>query len=333
MSKKSVNPDRGIYSGICMAIRQLNGNQDREIEKSKKLMKDLKANGQIEYFFNKYKLTENLEKLLDSFINIMEKPKLEQYKYYRKYCLYNFSSFVKCYLRYYYEFGVYFSDNKEINREEEKTFTNFPRFFKKVCMYYGKEPYASMEENELRIYLNEYVDLAGTKIISPNYNRSPNAPSFVKNAKIETYNKIGGNSFLAAHYGDGYGYDILRIRKNSKKEVLIQVKSCMNDHTFRLSRYEHKVMVEATKLPNSEYFIYKYNYGYDREKHADVVKSLNIYRYDSENNILVDINDENNICEIQAYMDYEREGRKSTWPRIRFKCIPTTRDKKELILK
>lgn len=330
--ERNINPDRGIYSSICMAIRQLNGNQDRDFDKSRKLMKDLKASGQLDFFFDKYNVPENFGQILDGFINIMEKPKLKDYKYYRKYCLYNFSAFTKCFIKYYYEFGVYFSDNKEITHEEEKSYSNFPLFFKKACIRYGKEPYASMDEDELRIFLNDYLDISGTRLISPNFNRSANAPNYVRNAKVEVYNLFQGNKWLAAHYGDGYGYDILRLVKKDNKEILIQVKSCMDDDSFRLSRYEHKVMVEASNLPNSEYLIYKYNYTHSKVTNRDVPNSLYIYRFDKERHVLVDINDENHICEIQGYMDYEREGRNSKWPRIRFKCIPKYLNKKKLTL-
>lgn len=314
MLKKGSIPYK-IISGVINNIR---GNE----ENSRDIFIELKKDGQLETIFNNLGVIENYEILLNEFINILEKPKIEKCKYYKKYWLQNGSNFLDCSIKYYYELNAYFFDNNIITYEDTKDFKNFPLFFKKICTYYNKEPYASMEIEELRNFLSNYVDMSNEKIISPNRARSFNGTKESKLAEKTIYNSFNSHrAILVSEQGNGYGYDILTIDKKEMKETLIEVKTGYKGSYFRLSRLEHKVMLDAANLPNTEYLIYK----------CDVKKnSMVIYKYDKENNILVDINDENNICEIFGYMDYEREDRVTNGPRIKFFCIPKKLENKKV---
>lgn len=309
MSKK----DHGPYSKICLAIKDINGGK-RDYFGSRELIKELKKQDKLNSTFDEKGITNNLESLLKEFITVLENPKLEKYKYFRKYWLYNTNNFTLCYKRYIYELGAYFCDEKEITEKEEKSFYNFPLFFKKACTKFNIEPYASMDEEELNIFLNNYLDLSNKDLFHPNLTHSRKTTHDSRFVERTIYNSITSKkAWLVSKNGDGYGYDILVFDKSNEKEKLIEVKTCYDDDKFRLSRLEHKIMLESSDLPNTEYFIYKYKYSNN---------SLYAYRYDKEHNILVDINDENHICIIEGYMDYERERRIPMAPRIKFMCTP-----------
>ena len=309
--------DHGPYGNICLAIRYLNHGENRDFGRSRQLVRRLKANNELNTFFDERGVSKGFETLLREFINIMEKGKAAKYKYYRKYWLYNYNNFTKCAIKYNYEFGAYFLDKNEITKEDERNFNSFPWLFKHACMYYDIEPYASMDEEELRIYLNDYVDLSNKRIIHPNMNKSYKREG--QSAERYVYRQFNKNkTWLVAENGDGYGYDILHISKKDNLETLIEVKN--SESVFRLSRLERKVMYESADLENTEYLIYNFEKG-----------NLSIYKYDKERNILVDINNENHICTIEAYMDYERENRQPKQPRIRFLCTPMYLEEKKIL--
>ena len=329
MSRKHHGP----YSKICLAIREIN-NGKRDFYFSRRLIKNLKAKGELNNLFDEKEITKNFEELLREFLTVLENPNLKNYKYFRKFWLYNKNNFTLCCKKYDYELGAYFSDNNEIDINEN--FNNFPWLFKKACSKFEIEPYASMSEEELTIFLNDYLDLADKDLMHPNLSRSSNSgyKSFSdrtamyhsKNVEKAIYNSIKKDkAWLVSRNGDGYGYDIIVYKKKEHKERLIEVKSSLNDDSFRLSRLEHKLMFESSNLPNTEYLICKYN---------ETTKKFFVYKYDKEQNILVDIKDKNHICSIEGYMDYERESRTPSKPRIKFMCTPKYLDnKKSLLLK
>ena len=305
-------------------------NLRREDCRSKEeFIKKLKSTGELNAYFDRHDISEKLESLFRGFIDMMNKKELQPYKYYRKYCLSGFNDFTRCYKKYEYEFGAYLNEDNEITEADSKSFRDFPLMFKKLCVRYGIEPYASMTSDELHIFLQDYVDTADRQLVipaPPNRNRSDLSEELIQ----YTYEKFNKNKAkIVTQFGDGYGFEIINRDKTKKKETLVTVKTGYSDNTFDLTRLEYKVMRDAASLPNTSYLICSYNCT---TKWGEIrVNEHHVYRYDIKNNILVDVKDPSSICILEPYFDYAREGRYAKIPRVKFKCIPQKRKVKKFL--
>ena len=307
------------YNEIKDAFKNLYKGEVND-RKKRRVITKIKETGYLEKFIEENNISTNLETIVKEFVRLMNKPKNQKYPNTIRFNLYTFNDLPRCFLRHYYELGAYFCENKQLEKEDFKTFSRFDWFFKKACQRYNIEPYASMDEAELYALLNDYLCMQRKKIGNPCLKYPVEAQDINQIAEEKTYERFNRRTtYLLSKYGDGFGYKINYKDKSNEKEYLIEVKASKNKTSFNLSRYEHKLMYETADLPNTEYLIYKYCFTTDPETNEDIVKFLDIYRYDKKRNILVDVYDENHICLIRPYFDYERDyGRQ----RVRFSCEP-----------
>lgn len=303
-----------------------NKNGGRSFER----INELKNTNVLDMAIETNNLHAYIKELILDFINILDDPTLEKYPYTKKIKIYNMELF-KVFNLYGYELSSYFNNTN--------AYRNFPLFIKSAAIKFGIIKYADMPINELDSLLNSYVDLVHQINVNShryevlvmlryfdNKNKYDNYESKKNKNKLD-FNDIndlfiasedhtyilensllyGTNcraSWVARYFGDGYGYDILSYDRETLKEKLIEVKSGYGNN-FKLTKNEHKTMVEATNNSNCEYYIYKYT--------RNAINNniyLTIYKYDKEKDLLVDINNKNNICTLtpNQYFD-DNHGR------------------------
>ncbi len=107
--------------------------------------------------------------------------------------------------------------------------------------------------------------------------------------------------WAAREYGDGYGFDVLSIDKNTQKEKLIEVKSGQY-WGFILTENEVKVMKNC-KYKNADYYIYKYTYN----RNENFIY-LTTYKYNPELDLIVDEN--NDYYDLVSFTDYDEKNNK-----------------------
>ena len=305
------------YIDIHSSIRKLYSSKNIPNSAKEAFIKEMKATGELDQYFEKEDITEKIEVLLRSFVEALESPKSKPYKYFKKFCLSNFQFFGRLYSNFNYELGAFLTEGTEITEADEKLFKSFPHVFKRACEKFNIEPYASMDPEELHLFLSDYVDMAGYRLVMPepsSCNRSDVTEQLIEHV----FNNIkGSKKYNATKFGNGYGYCIIHRDKKHGKEFLITVKAASRDD-FYINRVEYKVMRDAASLPNTEYFVVKYDCSYTNSSAR--VNSHQVYRYDIERNVLVDVKDPSNIRRLDAEFEYKREGRIVEVPRVRFKC-------------
>lgn len=306
------------YIDIRSSIRKLYPSKDLTLSAKKDIIRKMKATGELEQYFEKEEITPKIERILREYIAALETPKTKPYKYFKKFCLSNFQFFTNLYSNFNFELGAFLTEGTEINETDEKLFKSFPHFFKRICEKFNIEPYASMDPEKLRLFLSDYVDMAGYHLVmpaAPSHNRSDVTEQLIEHefGKIKISKK-----WNASKFGDGYGYCIIHLDRPHKKEILITVKATRASSDFYINRVEYKVMRDAASLPNTEYFVVKYDCSYTNSSAR--VNGHQIYKYDIERNVLVDVKDPSNIRSLDAEFEYMREGKISKIPRVRFKC-------------
>lgn len=85
------------------------------------------------------------------------------------------------------------------------------------------------------------------------------------------------------------GFDMISVEGNSRE--LIGVKATAYQDAFCITDTE--LMMMDTPRPNMKYIIHRYRFN-----EGEVV-SFNMYAYDSNKNVLVDVIDDTNICTIE----------------------------------
>ena len=255
------------------------------------------------------------------FINILDNPSLNRYPFTRKIELYKNDLFY-CFNRYSYEFSAYFNDLS--------SYRNFPLFVQSAARKYGIEKYANMNINDLDMLLDNYVDM--NKRYNPNNNVNEAMviiKSFDNMNKYDNYekkkrmnklnlkdiddfyifaeentciienNQLHNNSlWVSKYYGDGYGFDVISYDSINYRERLIEVKSGTSNN-FTITKNEYNIMRKASTFETCDYLVYKFTRGLI---HDDI--NHTVYRYDKDNDILVDINDCSNICRLN-YIEYD----------------------------
>ena len=304
------------YIKMADSIKLLYGEEERP----HKVLRELKSTGELNKYFDETNIMKDFERILRDFISIVEDPNARKLPYYTSFCLYSFNSLLKVYSKFYFDFGLYFSPNAKPSNEEGMKFRSFVSFFRNACKKFEIEPYAHMNEETLHIFLRDFVVMSGNAVADLTKFQYKEKSKWYAAAEQETYdlNKCNNDRcfWVTRDYGELFGYNFL-IHRRTGQEELIGVKSSVDGDSFPLSRYERKVMYESADCPNTSYLIYKFKYT----KSLGELKqtSLNIYRYDKENNVLVDVDDEDNICTIDAGLDFKRDkGRQ----RIIFYCYP-----------
>lgn len=285
--------------------------------------------GILDAYFIESELDQNLKTILNDFIMILESEEYNKYPNYKKFCLYTNNDFVKCYLDYSFPISMYINESEELTEENTVSCYQFPLFFKELCVRYDIEPYASMDINDIDHLLcnnlniihepagirkGHKIPLKGVRVVNANYseesvteyndyydpekrcNMQPRIIECVRAEEISLSLIDKGRKIWVSRCGPGYGYDILNI--DGETENLIEVKTSSNeDGTFFISKNEKRMMHQIEKSPNTNYFIHVYQYNIESEHLESEMPE--IYKYDKENHVLVNIKD-NTIISPQA---------------------------------
>ena len=304
------------YINISEQIKRIVGT-DRNISKIYKY----KITGKLNKEFSKY-IYQDFKTILKDFIEVLDDENMKEKPFYRKVYLYNENDFIKCFINYGYELGTWLNKNKAITPENNKSYFNFPLFFRESCRRCGiTNKYTKMDDKELDMFLSECIDLTHGKSLHVRKDR--------KTIEDEVLVAIHSNENPKSQYertwddrtktrtimvdrdcGQGYGFDILTV--SEYKERLENIVKSDVDGNFKLTRVEYKTMRESCKHERSEY----------------IVETLRLknglwfpdkyYRYNPYRNILVDIKDENNICDIEPQIGFNKTGTM----KIEFMCKP-----------
>ena len=86
------------------------------------------------------------------------------------------------------------------------------------------------------------------------------------------------------------GFDIVS-HEGNKKEY-IGVKATVDTDIFNITEKELRIMKNFSDKEDSDYVIHRYRFNEGK------VEKFNIYEYDKERNVLVDVIDDTNICTI-----------------------------------
>ena len=110
--------------------------------------------------------------------------------------------------------------------------------------------------------------------------------------------------WVSRYYGDGYGFDILSINKETNREKLIEVKSGMTKECS-LTENEANVMRNC-KYKNCDYYVYRYYYKENNNSEEKV--RIIIYEYLPDLDLMVD--EDNNLYSINEYFGLNDNGNK-----------------------
>ena len=322
------------YQNISNAIKKRLGYKKEE-KIVKKIIKQ-KEDGSLDYKFKKY-IRADFRIILKDFISILESKELENKPYYRKIKAYK-NDFPKLFKTYGYELGSMLNKETILTPENNKSFFNFPLFFKESCRKCCFPRYANMSLDELESLLGSTLDLKHQRSLESRKDRKSLEDEIdvllhTESTKMNLQNtlaeeltyyslKDGEVERVTKECGAGYGFDLLALKDDN--EVLISTKASVDNDGFLLSKKEHEVMVNSSILTNTKYYIYKFNFDDNNQ-----VKSFNIYTYDRDNDVLVDVYDNSNTCGIEERIIKGKNGK----PKISYLCIPRKTLKKILTLK
>ena len=316
------------YQNISKAIEVALGfqKQDRNVFNIKKQ----KQNGSLDYKFKKF-VKPDFIIILKEFIEIMEEPTLEKKPVYRKVLAYKDNDFIRLFDSYGYEISSWLNKDKELNPENNRAFINFPLFFKESCRKCSINRYATKTVEELEVLLSKYIDIKHTESLRPRKDRknieeevlavmhteSPKPNQYNIKAEEYSYRSLLSNTRpvqvirVSKEVGSGFGFDILQV--DDDIETLVTTKASDNMESFKLSKREYEVMEETSKYRNTRYYIDKYLFTKEGS-----VRLKTRYVYDKYNEVLVDVEDESNICNI-ARQDYVT---KNGVQKTRYVCTP-----------
>ena len=287
--------------------------------------------GILDMYFIKSDLDKNLKTILEDFIKILDGEEYKKFPNYKKFCLYTNNDFINCYLNYSFPISMYINNNEEFTEENTLSCYQFPLFFKELCVRYNIEPYASMDLKEIDYLLNDNLNISHEinprrkghkypvyeiKVLNANYNEGyvteykeyydsikrnemqPRMRECVHTEEISLSLQDKGSNIWVSRCGSGYGYDILNIDTETGTENLIEVKTTSKeDGSFLVSKYERRMMYQIADSTNANYYVYLYKYNIEEECLESEIPE--IYRYDKENHVLVNMKD-NTIVELQA---------------------------------
>ena len=299
------------YINISEQIKRIVGT-DRNISKIYKY----KITGKLNKEFTKY-IYQDFKVMLKDFIEILDDNDLNNTPYFKKLYLYNQNDFIRCFINYGYELGTWLNKNKAITPENNKSYFNFPLFFRESCRRCGiTNKYTKMDDKELLMTLGRYIDLKQEKSNYPRKDRKTieDEITVVPHNRINTnpqYRRDNQNSLNLDidDFGQGFGFDEIFI--TSGESLYRNVKVDDND-VFRLSRIDYKVMHETANEPNSDYFVF-----------VRSNKKFCTYKFNKRNNTLVNTKDENDIYVIEPQISFNKSGNM----KIEFLCKPKEKQK------
>lgn len=316
------------YKRISKAIVVALGPSKRYNRTAENIKKQ-KESGALDYKFKKF-VKPDFKILLKGFINILEDPSLKNKPNYRRILLYTENDFLKLFESYSFELGSWLTKETDLTPDNNRSFFNFPLFFKESCRKCNINKYAIMSEEELDILLSNSIDLKHTQSIVPRKDRniiekeikvvthtmSPSMNMYNTLAEEYSYNGLINSNDkvirVSRDCGSGYGFDLLSV--NDDREDIITIKACDNMESFLLSKTEYNAMIKACNESNTNYYIHKYLFVKDEKTY----RLFNIYEYDKSNNVLVDVKDDSNICNIERKEFYGKNGILKT----RYVCTP-----------
>lgn len=323
------------YQRICKKINILLGPSKRYNRTVDKI-KYKKQKGILNSNFNKI-IKEDFKEILLGFIDILEEPTLINTPNYRKILAYTENDYLKLFSSYGYELGSWLTKDSKLTPENNRSFFNFPLFFKESCRKCNIPRYANMDLDKLDYMLSNFIDLKHTKSLEPRKDRdviedevrvlmhvkSPEKNEYNTEAEYSSAGKLARMNrdskilFVTKDYGSGYGFDLLGTIDGI--ENLVTVKACDDNESFLLSKKEYDEMVKASKLPHTRYYIHKYLYDKNKAnlfRHECLL--FTSYVYDPDNEVLMDISDEENICNIERKEFITKNGVK----KVRYVCTP-----------
>jgi hypothetical protein len=319
------------FRNIRKTIEETIGKKEKD--RSVQRITMLKERGILNSLLNKT-IKPDFKTLLLGFIEILEEPTLVDKPNYRKVLAYTENDYLKLFKTYGYELGSWLNKEQVLTPENNKSFFNFPLFFKESCRKCNIPKYASMDLEELDKLLSDYIDLKHTKSKEPRKDRktiedevdvllhteSPDKNVYNTRAESESYNKLSHLSYdarvisVSKKLGSGYGFDLLALVGDY--EIAVTTKASNNMESFLLSKTEYDCMVKASKQRHTNYLVHKYLFN---ESSYDV-KMFTSYFYDECSNTLIDCEDNSNICKIEEKKFYAKNGILKT----RYVCTPVT---------
>lgn len=315
---------------------------DRSYESIDKLT----ASGELNKIIIENGADEAFKNILVGFFDIIKSSKLVRYPYRRKIELYTRCELLRCFCRYGYEFSNFFGDVNafisfplfikiaceyyNINHIASMSLEELDYFLSnEIDMAHTINQNIRVgREDKSRVIINKYgeeqtvgeyeimpvIHKKENKILYDTYEKNiPFEPSLEIPIKAEhlTYYYLGKGEtiWVAKDCGDGYGYDVINVDKSRKKETLAETKTTHNSENFKLTRVEHKVMLESADCPHTIYKIFKFNLDTNNR-----IISFRVYVYDKDNNVLIDTLDDTNICNIVPRID-------ENFNKVEFVCV------------
>ena len=299
-------------------------------------IKDLKITGGLNYYFEKNEIDQKFKIILDRFISILN-DNLSGLPYSRRFLANTYSELTTIFLRYGYSFGAYLNKNIIIFPENNKLFIRFPLFFKCACEKYNIEPYASMDEVELKDKLSQYVDIScgNNSYIradrnKPEYEEMVSAYSTCYHDKYEEYynNNIGSiKDFSIMDDKEFIKYmsiaaeeHIYKLFCKSGEENKFWVSQYVDSYGYDILSFDNinqkEILAEVKSSFRNEYFDLTTNeyktmiesgsfdnteyrvYKFFYNRSSMLPEKIDCYVYDKKTNILTDINDPKYGCKI-----------------------------------
>ena len=314
------------YIKVAKSVKQ--GLGSARIERDVRTIREEKIKGLLDYKYIRY-IKPSFEIIVNKFVKVLEDSSIDNEPNFRRLLAYN-TDFPEVFNTYGYELSSMMCTDKTLSPKKNKAFFDFPLFFKEACRSCGIYRYAEMNIEDIRDILKEVVDFREQVSSQPRKDRKTLENETLlymhtKDNDSNPLNKIAKECSLRAlkdtgiHmkvedvnsiYGTGYGFDLLI--HESYGEMLVAVKASRQDGAFRLSKSEHEIMVNNASSPCTQYFVHSYIFD-DKDNELGCV----ILKYDSENDVLVDICDNSNVYNIEE-RTRERHGRTI----VNYVCTP-----------
>ena len=325
------------FNHISSFFRKLNENGGTSYSR----IRDLAITGALDYLFETNGIEKDFKTILDKLILVLN-DSLEGLPYSRKFLANSYNDFTSVFSIYGYSFGAYLNKNILLFPENNKLFFRFPLFFKSACQKYNIEPYASMDEKQIKEKLSKYIDISCYD--NPNSRADRDKPE---------YEEIPSLYLTLYHdkYDDYYNNNIKDIKDFSTmddeeftKYMSIAAEEDMynnfckiNDkNIFWVAQYvdsfgcdilsfdnvnQKEKLVEVKSSFKYDYFdlttteyetmtqsIYSPNTQYYVSKYfynrtSMLPEKVNHFIYDKNTQLLIDMNDPNYGCQINDYID------------------------------
>ncbi len=202
---------------------------------------------------------------------------------------------------------------------------NFPLFFQTLSRFYKNDEFGSMSIDKIYNIFDPYFDFSmidnntnsNSDVILPRHLVGYNDKKYIeynknmtsmyeadndlisiaaeKNAFDIEVNEFNNPFWVANIYGDGFGFDVYSMDKNTNFEKIIEVKTSAS-LSFNFTANEFNVLKNMEKY-KGDYFVYFY---YIPIVNSKLYYDLYIFKYDYENNNFYRVNDVNKPQDINV---------------------------------